>query len=56
VRRFTFDLIYGRPGQSEVQWRAELARALDLVGDHVPLYQLTIEPAPPRHWSDWPRG
>jgi putative oxygen-independent coproporphyrinogen III oxidase len=42
--RFTFDLIYGRPGQSEAQWRAELARALDLVGDHVSLYQLTIEP------------
>ena len=42
--RFTFDLIYGRPGQNEADWRAELARALDLVGDHVSLYQLTIEP------------
>jgi putative oxygen-independent coproporphyrinogen III oxidase len=42
--RFTFDVIYGRPGQSETDWRAELARALDLVGDHVSLYQLTIEP------------
>jgi oxygen-independent coproporphyrinogen-3 oxidase len=42
--RFTFDLIYGRPGQTEAAWRAELARALDLVGDHVSLYQLTIEP------------
>jgi putative oxygen-independent coproporphyrinogen III oxidase len=42
--RFTFDVIYGRPGQSEAEWRAELARALDLVGDHVSLYQLTIEP------------
>ena len=42
--RFTFDLIYGRPGQSEAEWRAELRRALDLVGDHVSLYQLTIEP------------
>jgi putative oxygen-independent coproporphyrinogen III oxidase len=42
--RFTFDVIYGRPGQSEAAWRAELARALDLVGDHVSLYQLTIEP------------
>jgi oxygen-independent coproporphyrinogen-3 oxidase len=42
--RFTFDLIYGRPGQSEAEWRAELARALDLVGDHVSVYQLTIEP------------
>ena len=42
--RFTFDLIYGRPGQSLAAWRAELARALDLAGDHLSLYQLTIEP------------
>jgi oxygen-independent coproporphyrinogen-3 oxidase len=42
--RFSFDLIYGRPGQGEVDWRKELARALDYVGDHVSLYQLTIEP------------
>ncbi len=42
--RFSFDLIYGRPGQSEADWRAELARGLDYVGDHVSLYQLTIEP------------
>jgi len=45
--RFTFDLIYGRSGQDEAAWRAELARALDLVGDHVSLYQLTIEPDTP---------
>ena len=42
--RFTFDLIYARPGQTESDWRYELKRALDLVGDHVSLYQLTIEP------------
>ena len=42
--RFTFDLIYGRPGQGEAEWRAELARALDLARDHISLYQLTIEP------------
>ena len=42
--RFSFDLIYGRPGQTEGDWRAELKRALDYVGDHVSLYQLTIEP------------
>src|SRR5271165_2279474 len=42
--RFTFDLIYGRPGQSAAQWRAELRQALEYVGDHVSLYQLTIEP------------
>ncbi|HTR12409.1 MAG TPA: radical SAM family heme chaperone HemW [Roseiarcus sp.] len=42
--RFSFDLIYARPGQTEWAWRAELAEALGLVGDHVSLYQLTIEP------------
>jgi putative oxygen-independent coproporphyrinogen III oxidase len=42
--RYSFDLIYGRPGQSVQAWRAELARALDLAGDHVSLYQLTVEP------------
>lgn len=41
--RYSFDLIYARPGQTEKQWRAELSQALDLVGDHLSLYQLTIE-------------
>ena len=45
--RFSFDLIYGRSGQSEAGWRAELARGLDLAGDHISLYQLTIEPDTP---------
>ena len=39
----SFDLIYARPGQSLAQWKAELARALDLAGEHLSLYQLTIE-------------
>ena len=42
--RYSFDLIYARPGQSEWAWRAELSEALGLAGDHVSLYQLTIEP------------
>jgi len=42
--RFSFDLIYGRPGQTPDAWRAELARALTLAGDHMSLYQLTLEP------------
>jgi len=45
--RFSFDLIYARPGQTPEQWRAELAEALDMAGDHVSLYQLTIEPDTP---------
>jgi oxygen-independent coproporphyrinogen-3 oxidase len=43
-RRFSFDLIYARPGQSRADWRAELGRALGHAGEHLSLYQLTIEP------------
>jgi oxygen-independent coproporphyrinogen-3 oxidase len=46
-RRFSFDLIYARPGQTLEAWRAELSRALALAGAHLSLYQLTIEPATP---------
>jgi putative oxygen-independent coproporphyrinogen III oxidase len=42
--RFSFDLIYARPGQSVAAWEAELGEALTLAGDHLSLYQLTIEP------------
>jgi putative oxygen-independent coproporphyrinogen III oxidase len=42
--RFSFDLIYARPGQSLGAWRNELDEALTLAGDHLSLYQLTIEP------------
>ena len=45
--RFSFDLIYARPGQSVAEWRAELGRALEFVGDHLSLYQLTIEVGTP---------
>ena len=42
--RFSFDLIYARPGQSLAAWRRELDEALALAGEHLSLYQLTIEP------------
>ncbi len=42
--RFSFDLIYARPGQSVAGWEAELDEALGLAGEHLSLYQLTIEP------------
>jgi putative oxygen-independent coproporphyrinogen III oxidase len=42
--RISFDLIYARPGQTLIEWRAELRQALDLAADHLSLYQLTIEP------------
>ena len=43
-RRFSFDLIYGRPGQTPAGWAAELSRALDHADGHLSAYQLTIEP------------
>jgi len=47
--QFSFDLIYGRPGQTAAAWRRELLGALDLAGGHASLYQLTIEPGTPFH-------
>jgi oxygen-independent coproporphyrinogen-3 oxidase len=41
--RYSFDLIYARPGQTPQAWRTELARAIDEAAEHLSLYQLTIE-------------
>jgi oxygen-independent coproporphyrinogen-3 oxidase len=41
--RHSFDLIYARPGQTPQAWADELERALALAGEHLSLYQLTIE-------------
>src|SRR6266508_3368004 len=45
--RYSFDLIYARPGQSADRWAAELKRAIAEAGEHLSLYQLTIEPDTP---------
>jgi oxygen-independent coproporphyrinogen-3 oxidase len=45
--RYSFDLIYGRPEQTPEQWSRELRAALPEAGEHVSLYQLTIEPETP---------
>jgi putative oxygen-independent coproporphyrinogen III oxidase len=42
--RVSFDLIYARPHQSQMQWREELTQALGEQQGHMSLYQLTIEP------------
>jgi putative oxygen-independent coproporphyrinogen III oxidase len=42
--RYSFDLIYARPGQDVAEWTRELDDALSLAGDHLSVYQLTIEP------------
>jgi putative oxygen-independent coproporphyrinogen III oxidase len=41
--RFSFDLIYARPRQTPAMWAAELKRAIGEAGEHLSLYQLTIE-------------
>jgi oxygen-independent coproporphyrinogen-3 oxidase len=41
--RVSFDLIYSRQFQSLDDWRTELSEALALAGDHISLYQLTVE-------------
>jgi len=53
--RYSFDLIYARPGQTLEAWAAELGRALDLAGEHLSLYQLTIERGT-RFFTDHMRG
>jgi len=45
--RYSFDLIYARPGQTVAAWRAELSRAIAEAAEHLSLYQLTIEPETP---------
>jgi oxygen-independent coproporphyrinogen-3 oxidase len=47
--RVSFDLIYARPGQTVTDWARELRQALALAGEHLSLYQLTIEPGTAFH-------
>lgn len=53
--RYSFDLIYARPGQTIEAWQLELERALLLAGSHLSLYQLTIERGTPFHGL-WRQG
>lgn len=53
--RYSFDLIYARPGQTPESWAAELERALALAGEHLSLYQLTVERGT-RFFVDQARG
>ena len=47
--RYSFDLIYARPGQTPDAWAVELKCALAEAGEHLSLYQLTIEQGTPFH-------
>lgn len=41
--RWSFDMMYTRPNQTISDWEMELKRAIQYIGGHVSLYQLTIE-------------
>jgi oxygen-independent coproporphyrinogen-3 oxidase len=41
--RYSFDLIYARPGQMPRDWATELRHAIAEAAEHLSLYQLTIE-------------
>jgi oxygen-independent coproporphyrinogen-3 oxidase len=45
--RYSFDLIYARPNQEPKAWASELKTALGEAGEHLSLYQLTIEAETP---------
>jgi oxygen-independent coproporphyrinogen-3 oxidase len=45
--RYSFDLIYARPGQTPELWADELKRAIGEAAEHLSLYQLTIEEGTP---------
>ena len=45
--RYSFDLIYARPQQTPQDWASELKQALAEAGEHLSLYQLTVEAETP---------
>ena len=45
--RYSFDLIYARPGQTPDMWAGELELAIREAAEHLSLYQLTIEEGTP---------
>lgn len=51
----SLDLIFGAPGQTEAEWRADLAAALELAPDHLSTYGLTYEKGTPL-WKRRERG
>jgi oxygen-independent coproporphyrinogen-3 oxidase len=51
----SLDLIFAVPGQTEAQWRRDLARVVELGADHVSTYGLTYEKGTPL-WKDRRRG
>lgn len=55
IENLSLDLIFGVPGQTDAQWRGDLARALALEVDHLSTYGLTYEKGTPL-WKRRQRG
>lgn len=45
--RYSFDMIYALPAHQPTEWRQQLQDAMTLAGDHLSLYQLTVEKGTP---------
>ncbi|HVR88874.1 MAG TPA: radical SAM family heme chaperone HemW [Candidatus Limnocylindria bacterium] len=48
------DLIFGRPGETEADWDADLSAALACGPDHLSAYPLELELAPEEAVANWP--
>jgi oxygen-independent coproporphyrinogen-3 oxidase len=55
IAQLSLDLIFGVPGQTLADWRADLRQALDLQPDHVSTYGLTYEKGT-KLWKQQQRG
>ena len=50
------DLIFGRPGETEAEWRDDLAAAIALAPDHLSAYPLELELEPDDAVANWGGG
>jgi oxygen-independent coproporphyrinogen-3 oxidase len=55
IAAVSLDLIFGAPGQTDAEWRTDLAAALALEPDHLSTYGLTYEKGTPL-WKQRERG
>ena len=49
LRNYSFDLMYGIPGQSTNSWHETIAKAVDCSPTHISAYELTLEEGTPLH-------
>ena len=55
IEHVSIDLIFGAPGQTLIEWREDLTKALALEPDHISTYGLTYEKGTPL-WKQRERG